>query len=672
MSTGWVLLAFVGPPVAASLGFLLRGVLPETFGVALNALVPGAGLAQLDRPVIEVAVGTIVSVVALLTIGEPSQLGMYVPVMVIGGVWASLYTSISPVKLVAKSTSVGLPQEVSQGRPAAGPVGSGASRPTPKTEDGDSHDAGFAVQITCPECGAAVAVPVLHRMARCSYCGSRHLVYGHEEILQVALPEKTTTLATLLSAVLEHYRYQYYLRLYSRQVAPLDRQTTATTADGQMYNRPEIQAAAAAAEKMVAQKADAYRDRLRREITVRERRHFWSPYWHGMGTLYEATFGRDRRSMDKKMGFAISTIEASTPASGRMELPAMGHLSYLRALVPAAELGRDNLVLPRERDAAALEAAYGNLNRKQIDKSLQLIKLGTAFVSEVRAVVWRPWRIVEVNGPRLAEALLVDSAAGSVVGPAPELSPDDLGPPPEETLDSGIGLKFTPMECPTCGYEFPFDVSAVVHFCTNCHRAVALSSGNKVEVPYDSAMLRPESEYDLVPFWRFRLRLVTPDGRVTTDIAHLTDGIDGTLDQIGEDAPVGRDEVLVPAFRLINSRLMTTAFTRFAGFSTPFTGAIASGRFPLDDKPQPWPVSLSEAEARRFVPLYLANVFGLRDLARANIHEVSAGLFEARQESPGRLTYVGLPKSLTEPFRAYVGRFQATAVARVEGIQNRS
>jgi hypothetical protein len=99
---------------------------------------------------------------------------------------------------------------------------------------------------------------------------------------------------------------------------------------------------------------------------------------------------------------------------------------------------------------------------------------------------------------------------------------------------------------------------------------------------------------------------------------------------------------------------------------------ITEERFPLDEKPTPWSVNLEEEEARRMLPLYLVNAFGRRDIARVNVNQVSAWLFEAQQEVEGKLAYVPVPKQITEPFRQYVGRYRTRAVrhASAEKVPN--
>ncbi|HHQ48716.1 MAG TPA: hypothetical protein ENK19_07520 [Acidobacteria bacterium] len=502
-------------------------------------------------------------------------------------------------------------------------------------------------------------------MAHCEFCGTDHVVIGHEETLHLAIPTKVQDEKSLREALLDHYRYRYYIKLYQRHVAPLKNRVDQIDVQGRLVSNPEIKMAAAAAERTITARADAYRHRLAEKLHVVPLERFAAPYHHGMGTLYQAIFGRSKRDMEKHLHFRVGTLEAAVLATERAELPKMGKLSYLKALYPAAALPADTKTLPVERGPEALKEAYGNLDAKQLDRSLQVIRLGGVFIPEVRAVVWRTWWIAEVRGPEINEAVLVDGGSGSVAGMAPPtLVKEDLVPLPDEARAPGKGLRFLPMECPVCGYNFPFDRDAVVHFCRNCHRAFATGSGKKVEVRYDRPAVPspPDADHHLVPFWRFPLRLRTADGQVITDMAHLTDGIDGTFDQIGDEAPMVQEDVLVPALRLINDRLQTASFQRLFAFTRSLQVELSGERFPLEEKPTPLTVSLPEHEVRRLAPLYLAHAFGRRDLARVNLNQVSSWLFRARLESRGRLAFVWVPGPIVEPFRKYIGRFHGSAL----------
>jgi hypothetical protein len=504
-------------------------------------------------------------------------------------------------------------------------------------------------------------------MVRCSYCNSDHLVVGHEETLLVTLPERIYDTNVLREALLDHYRYQHYLDLYRKAVAPIARNATEASPSGVLVTRTEMDAATNVAEAAVSRKADAYRAKLAQNLHVGFTLHFLTPYRHGMGTLYQAAFGRSPKDHEKLLRFAVGTIEAAVSATSNADVPAMGKLSYLRALRPAVDLDPEIKSMPLEGDDSDLESAFGDLDRKRLVRDIQVIKLGSRFTREVTAVVWRPWWIAEVRGPGLDETVLLDGASGSVVGPAPVIKPELLVDLPETARNPGTGLRFVPMECPTCGHEFSFDPDAVLHFCHNCHRVCAVSEGKKIHVDYGHIPLPDEKGWDLVPFWRYPLQLRTGDGQVLTDLMRLKDGIDGTLDQIGEDAPDRQHLFYVPAIRCINPRLMANAFNRLFLYAIRNRPPKVMQRFELDEKVQPWTVSLDEDEARNLAPLYLANAFSRRDIARVNINQVSSWLLEAVQEKPGQLMYLPVPHGVTEPFRRYVGRFRDDAVGYVTG-----
>ncbi len=668
MSTGWVLIPLLGPPIAALVAHFVFAsrTLPPAATIGLNALCPGVGLAAAGRPTLETVLAVLMTQASLLIAGTMGSLGYFVPFMVVGGVWASIYTPHNPLAVVSGTMDAvsrrapGSMMAMQQDRPAGSSI---ASQPPRSDDEIDEAAAGYAVEVRCTECGADVSVPVLQHMAHCGFCGSDHLLAGQEETLYLTLPEKAPGEAELKEALLDHYRYRHYLKLFQASVPMVQVGATDATASGALVTRPEAEAAAAAAEAVVAKKADAYRAKLARQLNLGRTRRFLSPYRHGMGTLYQAGFGRRREDQEKVLRFKIATIEASAASSSVIKLPEMGKLTYLRALKPAADCAAGERSLALDLDEAVLNRAFGRLDRKQLDRSIATIRLGSRFIREVSAVVWRPWWIVEVSAPRIHETLLVDSASGSVVGPAPAIDDAILTELPEPARDPGRGLHFIPMECPTCGHEFAFDSDAVVHFCHNCHRVCRVSGRRKETVEYSRAEAA-DNGFDLVPFWLFPLRIRTAGGELITDLAHLKDGIDGTLDQIGENAPVRQHGLYVPAFRCINSRLMGEAFNRLFDHTVRQRYRVVHERWPLDAKPGPWTIHLDEAEARNLVPLYLANAFGSRDLARVNVSQVADRLLDATQESEGRLVYLPIPEVVTNPFRQYVGRFRGQALRK--------
>jgi len=668
MSTAWVLIPLLVPPIAALVAhfvFASRGVHPAV-AIGLNALCPGAGLAAAGRPTLESVLAVLMAQASLLIAGTMGSLGYFVPFMVVGGVWASIYTSHNPLAVVTgamETVSRPVPEPLVSMQQNQPDTTSTAPQPSKADDEDDDSATGYAVEVRCTECGADVSVPVLQHMAHCGFCGSDHLLAGQEETLYLTLPEKAPSEIELKKVLLDHYRYQHYLKLFQASIPMVQVAATDATASGTLVTRPEAEAAAAAAEAMVAKKADAYRAKLARQLHLGRTRRFLSPYRHGMGTLYQAGFGRRKNDQEKVLRFKIGTIEASAASSSVLKLPEMGKLTYLKALKPAADCVPGEQSLALDLDEEVLNRAFGRLDRKQLDRSISTIRLGSRFIRETSAVVWRPWWIAEVSGPRIHETLLVDSASGSVIGPAPTFDDEILTELPEPARDPGRGLHFIPMECPTCGHEFAFDSDAVVHFCHNCHRVCRVSGHRKETVEYSRAETM-EDGFDLVPFWLFRLRIRTAGGEFITDLAHLKDGIDGTLDQIGESAPVRQHGLHVPAIRCINSKLMGTSFNRLFDHTVRQRYRILHERWPLDDKPTPWTIHLDETEARNLAPLLLANAFGRRDLAKVNVSQVADRLFDATQETEGRLVYLPIPKVVTNPFRQYVGRFRGQAMRK--------
>lgn len=661
-----MLTALLGPPAAAVLTTLVlrpRGPHPA-LGIGLNALSPGAGLAVLGRPTLEVALGVLLAQASLIISGTMGSIGFFVPIMVIGGLWASVHTPYSPLELAAGNRPATTDPAAAGSRPPAS--GIGRTPGPPETDPGSVEadvEAGYSVEVGCTECGAKLSVPVLQHMAHCDFCGSDHLVVGRDETLYLTLDERAPDQDALKEVLLDHYRYQHYLKLFRASVPVLQVAATDATASGVLVTRPEAEAAAAAAEAAVARRADAFRDRLAPRLQIGRTTRFLSPYRHGMGTLYQATFGRRKADQEKGLAFRIGTVEASASATSALTLPEMGKLTYLRSLRSAASRSGDEKSLELDLGDDVLERAFGNLDRKQLDRSLASIRLGSRFVHEVDAVVWRPWWIVEVSGPGIHDRFLVDSASGSVVGAAPTFDETLLAPLPDAARAPGLGLRFVPMECPTCGDEFPFDSDAVLHFCRNCHRLCRIDQGRKQDVEYSRTDGRA-ADTSLVPFWLFPLRIRTAGGDVITDLGHLRDGIDGTFDQIGDDQPMQQHGLYVPAIRCINSRLMSEAFNRLFHHTMRSVYLIEDDRFALDERPEPWSIHIDEPEARRLAPLYLANAFTRRDLARVNVTQVADWLFNATQEAAGKLVYLPIPAVVTNPFSRWVGRFRGRALRR--------
>ena len=88
MSTAWVLIPLLGPPIAALVAhfaFASRAVTPCGQPSGSTPCRPGAGLAAAGRPTLETALGVLMAQASLLIAGTMGSLGYFVPFMVSGG-----------------------------------------------------------------------------------------------------------------------------------------------------------------------------------------------------------------------------------------------------------------------------------------------------------------------------------------------------------------------------------------------------------------------------------------------------------------------------------------------------------------------------------------------------------------------------------------------------------
>jgi hypothetical protein len=219
MSATWTIFAVLLPPLAAVFAAVVlrpRQPAPQ-LAIGLNALMPGSGLAALGRPTLESVLGVLFAQVSLILTGGTQDLWMFFPSMIVGGIWALVHTPLSPLIRSSANLDDGrrLVERVAKGiaieqRPLGDEGNSSpltATRRTDQEEDAETViENHYSVEVRCTECGAAVPVPVLHHMAHCSFCGSDHLIVGHEETLLVTLPERVYDGNVLREALLDHYR----------------------------------------------------------------------------------------------------------------------------------------------------------------------------------------------------------------------------------------------------------------------------------------------------------------------------------------------------------------------------------------------------------------------------------------------------------------------------------
>ncbi|HVN30681.1 MAG TPA: hypothetical protein VMT45_01715 [Thermoanaerobaculaceae bacterium] len=650
--TGWVLTLLVPSALwvaahvlsgrtAASPSFAVHGV--------AGFLAPAGLLRWCGRPFPEQLIAWAVSVVAWAGAFVIHDLQIFVAFGIVGAVWG--------LALGLKTLRVAAPKLAQEANPEP------EAKPTPAPRD-DSQGAGFSLELPCPTCGAALFVPVYHRMSRCGFCGSVHAVLFRRDTLVVVIPDAVIDEAALKGAVLKHLAHRRYLTLYDQRVSPLIPASGTTpdeSGDEAGWLKPEhTPAVVNAAEAEVARAAEAYAAGLAPRLAVTTWHRFLAPYWHRFGTLYQAAFGRVPDGT-KRMEFAVATIEDSVAAS-RAPLPPMGRLSYLRALRPL--VGSPEAKTPAlavELDRGEVDRRALEIDRRAVGLQVKPIAIHATFVPEVVALVYRPWHLatVELDGER--SKLLVDGGAATVEGEAPAF---DFEARALADL-AAEAPTLAPSRCPDCGADLPFVPDADAHLCRNCYRLVTMRGSRWAVVPY----LREEVQTGSwqVPFWRFPLRLRTANGELIVDLPHLTDGIDGTYDQIG-DRPQVQQEFFVPAFRTAVSRAGVRLYRRLwpllLGRSVELSGERFSAVRPPERVVE---ITLPAAEARVFASVYLALAFTDRDLARAVVKTVRERFLTCQLEGEPQLVYLNLPRELVDPFRSLLGRARLAALEGMEG-----
>lgn len=552
------------------------------------------------------------------------------------------------------SVAAALRQETAPG-PATNPAVS-----APALKDGDSGLA-FRLAVRCPTCGAELAVPIYHHMARCEFCASEHVVLGQGALIRAVVPDAVTTRPDVHAAVLKHLRRLHFQKLYDRRVRPLREQYRVDPEGGEAALLVDLAtpAVVAAMEHQVEAEADAYAARIAPRLEITGWRRVLAPYWHRFGTLYQVAFGRDE-SGDKHMEFTVTTLETSAPANPT-PLPEMGRLSYLRSLRPLAGSSDTGLeALPVTLGQEELDRRAVEPGRRRAELGVTPIALRGSFVPETVALVYRPWHLVSASLDSETYSLLVDGGGADVAG-ALEVEIGATEPPP--AADSGA-IQLTPSRCPECGHDLPFAVDTVAHLCHNCFRLLEISKDRWRAVSY--VREEPKPGFWLAPFWCFPLRLRAVDGALATDLAHLTDGIDGTFDQIG-DRPQGAESFFVPAFRARVSKVGVRFYRRLWPLLRQRRTLTRERFTPAVPPARAVAVTLPAGEARAFARVYLALAFGPRDLARAEVKRVRAAFLDASLEGEPTLTFLNLPAEVVDPYRNLFGRMQPQAVRALGG-----
>ena len=664
---GW-LVAAVFPTAGWLAGHWLageKGIRPSLQTMSLVGAFAPAGLQRwCGRSLVEQVVGWLLAFVGWAAAALGHDPALLVATWLLGAIWGVVlgsYTLGQDCDARAEE-----PPQVTAGPPPIAvdlPTSSlphSSNNPLPAAAEEDEGLA-FRLTLRCPTCGAELGVPVYHHMVQCEFCASEHIVMGQKEVIRAVIPDVVTSREGVHAAVLKYLRHLHYLKLYDQRVRPLVEQQRTGQPEAELpfsLDQP-TSPIIAAMERQVEWEADAYAGRVSSRLHVLDWQRFMAPYWHRFGTLYQVAFGRDAEG-HKRMEFQVVTLEGSA-AANPTPLPVMGKLSYLRALRPLA--GSPEAATP------ALPATLGQeeIDRKAVQPTRRSSELAITpiaqrgtFVAETAALVYRPWHLVEAEVDGARHRLLVDGGAADVAGEA------EFGTLETEPLAAAQteDLRLTPSRCPECGGDFTFAVDSVAHLCRNCFRLLQITGSRWHAVRY--AREEPQAGTWLAPFWRFPIRLRAATGELVMDLAHLTDGIDGTYDQIGS-RPQVPEFFLVPAFRVRISKAGVRLYRRLWPLLNQ-PRSLSRERFTAASPPrQVVAVTLPAGEAREFARVYLALAFGPRDLARAEIKRVRAAFLDAELEGEPLLTYLNLPAELVLPFRGLLGRARPQAVQALQG-----
>jgi hypothetical protein len=361
------------------------------------------------------------------------------------------------------------------------------------------------------------------------------------------------------------------------------------------------------------------------------------------------------------MEFAVTTIEGSVSATA-FPVPEMGKLSYLKALRPL--LGAPEAAYPAlaaEVGPEEIDRKVQQLSHRSTEMTITPIAMHSTLVPELVALVYRPWHVavVELDGDQLA--MLVDGGSARVEGQVPTRQL----PTSRAETPGGEAPALAPSRCPDCGADLPFAPDSVAFLCRSCFRLVELRGTRWTSVPY--LREEPTAGHRQVPFWRFPLRLRTAAGALITDIPHLTDGIDGTFDQIG-DRPQVAQTFFVPAFRTRVSKAGVQLYRRLWPAVQGWPRELRPERFGSANPPERTvEVTLCAAEARVFARVYLALAFTQRDLARAEVKGVRERFLSGELEGDAELVFLNLPEEILGPLDGLFGRARLTALASLEG-----
>ena len=337
------------------------------------------------------------------------------------------------------------------------------------------------ILINCPQCGGDIGFLEESREIRCEFCGTSLLVAGREGVLRYALP-----LLLRNPAEAQAVAREYLLGLGKSSAEP-----------GETFL-------------------------------------FYAPFWRLQGQVYRWVFGAKPMKVETEEGVPPPLEKMKTLLTRIMDhtlpgfenldlgLGSLGIRSQALQLRPfqAGQEDTPEPLLPLEiplaqaqKEADRLADIFFEAEDLHAEVNLQ------SFVGKVFSVVYFPVWFVEC---RLSSARMTVFVDGLGRKPLRSLADGSGISSKLKKGETGAGeefgrLRFIPLKCPNCGWDFSFQPSTSIPFCMTCRRLWRIQETRLVEADYQTVSAPPGRERvdpAWIPFWRCRALLESGGIRV--------------------------------------------------------------------------------------------------------------------------------------------------------------
>lgn len=344
----------------------------------------------------------------------------------------------------------------------------------------------FEIEVHCPECGGTGFWPEGQHLKKCPYCAS--LLYFEPGPDSRFYLGPTVQTENQLKSVIVLYKAE-------KQRA----EDTARYPGENQENQPEMLS-------VPTRPLAPYLERFERSVSIEECKLIYVPYWHFQAVLTQCLLARSEHDV-REYQMRTMAVDEALPAydDTRWDFRDRGlRFGQARLKEATGELLSMHPHLAFRSDIESqldgMINAFPPLVRRYDFKLYGLC-------NRQRLPILRPYWIAKFACERV-ESVLVDACFGSVAGhPDAEESSKLLlyGEMPYIPTEP-LRIRVLPARCPVCGFDIDWSSEEVVHFCTNCGRALALRDSEIQTVAYDYATL-PDSSWCHLPFWKIRVKL---------------------------------------------------------------------------------------------------------------------------------------------------------------------